>query len=76
MIADIRKLIAAQPFVPFTIHSADGSELSVPTVDHVAVPPTGGRGFVFGDDEGYKVLSPLLISRLSVNGKPANPPRA
>lgn len=74
MIADIRKLIAAQPFVPFTIHSADGSELSVPTVDHVAVTPAGGRVFVFGDDEGYEVLSPLLISRLSVNGKRANQP--
>ena len=74
MIADIRKLIAAQPFVPFTIHSADGVELTVPTVDHVAVPPTGGRVFVFRDDESYEVLSPLLISRLSVNGKRVNRP--
>jgi hypothetical protein len=41
------KLIAAQPFVPFTIHSAEGVELTVPTVDHVAVPPAGGRVFVF-----------------------------
>ena len=69
MIADIRKLIAAQPFVPFTIHSADGTELLVPTVDHVAVPPAGGRVFVFGEDESYEILSALLISRLSVNGK-------
>ena len=74
MITDIRKLIAAQPFVPFTIHSADGKELTVPTVDHVAVPPTGGRVFVFGDYDNYEVLSPLLIGRLSINGKSANPP--
>lgn len=74
MITDIRKLVAAQPFVPFTIHSADGTELIVPTVDHIAIPPTGGRVFVFGDDDNYDVLSPLLISRLSVNGKRANPP--
>jgi hypothetical protein len=72
MVADIRKLIGAHPFVPFTIHSADGTELSVPTVDHVAVPPAGGRVFGFGDDKSYEVLSPLLISRLSVNGKRAN----
>jgi hypothetical protein len=51
MIADIRKLITAQPFVPFTIHSADGTELTVPTVEHVAVPPAGGRVFVFGDEK-------------------------
>ena len=74
MIAEIRKMIAAQPFVPFTIHSADGAELPVPTVDHVAVPPAGGRVFVFGDNDDYEVLSPLWISRLSVNGKQANPP--
>jgi hypothetical protein len=75
MIAEIRRMIAAQPFVPFTIHSSDGSELKVATLDHIAVPPGGGRVFVFGDHDDYAVLSPLLISRLSVNGKPANPPR-
>ena len=69
-------MIAAQPFVPFKIHSADGSEFEVPTLDHIAVPPGGGRVFVFGGHDDYAVLSPLLISRLSVNGKPANPPRS
>lgn len=73
MIADIRRLILAQPFTPFTIHSADGSTLNVATVDHIAVPPAGGRVFVFGDHDDYAVLSPLLISRLSVNGKTAGP---
>jgi hypothetical protein len=75
VIPDIRKLIAAQPFVPFTIHSADGSEVIVPTVDHIAVPPAGSRVFVFGDADDYEVLSGLLISRLSVNGKSASPPK-
>ena len=36
MTNDIRKLIAAEPFVPFVIHTADGGVLRVPTVDHVA----------------------------------------
>ena len=39
MTADIRKLIVAEPFAPFTIHTADGGVLRVPTVDHIAVPP-------------------------------------
>ena len=39
----------------------------------LAVPPAGGRVFVFGDHDDYAVLSPLLISRLSVNGKMAGP---
>ena len=71
MTADIRKLVHAVPFVPFTIHLADGGQLRVPTVDHIAVPPGGGRVFVFGDDERYDVLSALLISRITVDRESA-----
>ncbi len=71
MTADIRKLVHAVPFVPFTIHLADGGQLRVPTVDHIAVPPAGGRIFVFGDDERYDVLSALLISRITVDRESA-----
>jgi hypothetical protein len=68
MTGDIRKLVHATPFVPFTIHLANGGQLRVPTVDHVAVPPTGGRIFVFGDNERYDVISALMITRVTVNG--------
>ena len=71
MTADIRKLVHSVPFVPFTIHLADGGQLRVPTVDHIAVPPAGGRIFVFGDDERYDVLSALLISRITVDRESA-----
>ena len=67
MKGDIRKLTHAIPFVPFTIHLADGGHLRVPTIDHVAVGPSGGRVIVFGDDDTYEVLSGLLISRLTVD---------
>ena len=70
MTSDIRKLVHAVPFVPFTIHLADGGQLRVPTIDHIAVPPAGGRIFVFGDDEHYEVLSTLLISRIAVDRSP------
>jgi hypothetical protein len=72
MTADLRKLVHAVPFVPFTIHLADGGQLRVPSVDHIAVPPAGGRIFVFGDDERYDVLSSLLISRLTVDRESAS----
>ncbi len=75
MTADIRKLVHAMPFVPFTIHLADGGQLRVPTVDHIAVPPAGGRIFVFGDDERYDVLSALLISRITVDREAATSSR-
>ena len=71
MIADIRKLIDSAPFVPFTIHLADGGQLRVPTVDHVAISPAGGRVIVFADDDTHDVISPLLISRITVERQPA-----
>jgi hypothetical protein len=74
MTPDIRKLVHAVPFVPFTVHLADGGQLRVPTVGHVAVPPAGGRVFIFGDDERYDIISSLLISRITVDRESA-PPR-
>ncbi|MGO9201058.1 MAG: hypothetical protein ACLQM8_11055 [Limisphaerales bacterium] len=71
MTADIRKLVHATPFVPFTIHLADGGQLRVPTVDHIAVPPTGGRIVVFGEDERYDVISVLMITRATIDREPA-----
>jgi len=71
MTADIRKLVHSAPFVPFTIHLADGGHLRVPTVDHIAVSPKGGRVAVFGDEEDYNILSSLLISRVAVDREPA-----
>ena len=67
MTNDIRKLIAAEPFVQFTIHTADGNSLQVPTVDHVAISQAGGRIIVFGDNDDYNVLSPLLVARISID---------
>jgi hypothetical protein len=72
MKADIHKLIHATPFVPFTIHLADGGQLRVPTVDHIAVPPAGGRMFVFGDDERYEVISGFMITRITVDRETAS----
>lgn len=71
MVADIRKLVHAVPFVAFTIHLADGGQMHVPTVDHVAVSPTGGRVIVFADDDTHDILSGLLISRITVDRQPA-----
>ena len=67
MIGDLRRIIAARPFVPFTIHTADGGQLRVPTVDHIAVSPTGARVIVFADDDSTMLVSALLISRLTVD---------
>ena len=80
MVADIRKLMHAVPFVPFTIHLADGGQLRVPTMDHVAIAPTGRRVIVFENDDTHQIVSPLLVSRIAVeqqgdpNGSSPNQP--
>ncbi len=71
MTTDIQRLAHAVPFVPFTIHLADGGQLRVPTVEHIAVPPAGGRIFVFADDERYDVLSAVLVNRVTVGTESA-----
>jgi hypothetical protein len=71
MTGDIRKHLEVTPFVPFAVRTADGREYAVPTVDHIYLPPTGGR-VVISDDEGTVIVLPgLLISGLVHTPKPA-----
>ena len=62
----------AVPFVPFTIHLADGGQLRVPTMDHVAVAPVGRRVIVFRDDGTHAIVSALLVSRITVEQEDAS----
>jgi hypothetical protein len=51
-------------FVPFSVRSTDGREYPVPTIDHICLPPAGGR-VIISDDEGMVVVLPgLHISAL------------
>jgi hypothetical protein len=58
-------MLHAAPFIPFLIRTSDGREYKVPTVDHAAVPPTGARVFVFGDDESTTELSALHVAAVA-----------
>ena len=64
MTGDIRKHLEITSFVPFAVRTADGRECAVPTIDHIYLPPTGGR-VAISDDEGVVVVLPgLMISGL------------
>ena len=65
MLAEIRRLLSARPFVPFTIYPADSAEMHVPTVDHAAVSPDGRTLVIFFDDGTAQFLFPLLIARVA-----------
>ena len=66
MTKDIRDRLAAQPFQPFTVYTADGREYDVPTHDHAHVSPSGGRVSIWTADETEYILPGLLISGLKV----------
>ena len=71
MTNDIRKLLAARPFKPFFVHTADGREYTVATAEHAHVSPSGGRVSIWADDDTEDILPALLISDLKVqaNGR-------
>ena len=73
MTKDIRDRLAAQPFQPFVVYTADGREYDVPTHDHAHVSPSGGRVSIWVDDETEYILPALHISGLKVrpNGQHA-----
>ena len=67
MTPDIRERLKAQPFVPFSIHVADGREYRVPSPDHAHVHPNGKRVSVFTDDGREFILPALLLSGLGLD---------
>ncbi len=70
MTADIRDLLKAEPFIPFTIHVADGREYRVPTPEHAHVLPSGGRVLVVTDNARQTILPGLLLSGLALESIP------
>ena len=59
MTDEVRKLMNAEPFVPFVIKTSDGKQYRVKHPDYVAISPKGGRITVFADEEVSTTLSAL-----------------
>ena len=63
---ELKKLKDAKPFQPFTMHLADGGEVTVKHPDFLAY--SGGRtAFVGYEDGDFDIVDLLLVSRLSVS---------
>ena len=65
MIGDIRKLRQNVPFVPFTVHMADGRKFQVPTLDHFLI--AGSRAVILNDNDFIEILPALLISGITTD---------
>jgi hypothetical protein len=71
-IEQIRQVLQATPFRPFTVHLADGREIPVPPRQFVAQSPTGRTKIVYHEDESFSIVDLLLVTELEVhNGSPS-----
>jgi hypothetical protein len=59
MLDELKKWIKAIPFLPFTVHVADGRAFPVPHPDHILVTSKGL--VVIEDDAGLVDILPILL---------------
>ena len=74
-IEQLRNLIQAAPFEPFTIHMADGKEVLVRHPEFIMLPPRSRTFVVWEDDaKAFGIIDLLLVTQLTVkpNGKSKN----
>jgi len=69
MFDEIRRLLAARPFVPFVIVTTGGSRYRVASNEHAAVSPPPHRVTVWCDEGGGVMIPGLHIA--SVEQEPA-----
>ena len=66
-IEQLRHVLRAAPFQPFTIHLADGRQIRVPHPDFVAQSPSGRTVIVYHADETFSIIDLLLVTELKVH---------
>src|SRR4051812_31765018 len=61
MTDEVRKLVHAEPVVPFLVKTSDGKQYRMKHPDYVAISPKGGRITVYADEETSTTVSALHI---------------
>lgn len=74
-VEQLKDVLHAQPFRPFTIHMGDGRSFLVKHQDFVSRSPSGRTLIVYGDDDRFSILDMLLVTELEVHA-PGNPEAA
>ena len=75
-IEQLRNVHELQPFVPFTIHLADGRSFQVPHRDFLSHSPSGRTVIVYGggEVENFSILDLLLVTEIEVHGSSSQAP--
>lgn len=66
-VEQLKNVLHAAPFRPFTIHLGDGRAFFVKHRDFVSRSPSGRTIIVHGDDDSFSVLDMLLVTELQVH---------
>jgi hypothetical protein len=67
MVEQLKRVLHAQPFQPFTIHMGDGRAFFVKHQDLIARSPSGRTVIVYADDESHSILDMLRVTELEVH---------
>jgi hypothetical protein len=68
---EIRNLLRARPFVPFTIHLPEGRGVRVTRPDFALLSPNGRTLLAYEPDESFNMIDVLLVSSIAVDSTPA-----
>lgn len=73
-IDQLRQVVKAEPFRPFTISLADGRRMSVPHPEFVWVPPKAARTFyVAGEGDSESIVDLLLVTSIDFGNGAGEP---
>ncbi len=61
----LRQMLRAKPFRPFSIHLADGREILVKHSEFVLIAPSGRTAIVYQPDDSFDIVDVLLVTTLS-----------
>lgn len=52
----LRKMVAARPFLPCDLHLADGRKVHAKHAEFIAASPSGRTAIVFDEDESFESI--------------------
>ena len=69
-VEQLRNVISASPFRPFTMKLADGTRLRVKHPEFVSFSPVGRTVIVWSEGDAFEIVDLLLVASIEVgNGK-------
>jgi len=66
-VEQLKNVMHAQPFQPFTVHMGDGRSFLVKHPDYIARSPSGRTIVIYNDDESSSILDMLLVTELEIH---------